>query len=291
MKTHGVPYHNSLLPISETYLPSLPFSIKTNPQQHRLLPLRQLDLHWEKLLAAANGSSRPAAPGLQTRPLLTTTTAGMEGTGSSPGPISEAQRHDLQQRLFDNFNALLFHREVQCQLDVHEDYCTLSAAGTALTHMALCATHAGVPAQPCTAGAHRADCSCRGSQGLPACGEFVVVAPEPTSHTATASSSCTQPHADVCACTGARGRAGHEQQADGADVCQGGCDAAAGRGGALHAATGGACRRLPQRQQRRHAAAVPQRVQWRPAQHTDRAQPAAQAQQAPRRCVGVAGPG
>lgn len=28
------------------------------------------------------------------------------------GPISEPQRQDLQQRLVDNFNALLFHREV-----------------------------------------------------------------------------------------------------------------------------------------------------------------------------------
>lgn len=30
-------------------------------------------------------------------------------------PICEAQRHDLQQRLVDNFHALLFHREVSCR--------------------------------------------------------------------------------------------------------------------------------------------------------------------------------
>lgn len=31
---------------------------------------------------------------------------------AASSPISEFQRQDLQQRLVDNFNALLFHREV-----------------------------------------------------------------------------------------------------------------------------------------------------------------------------------
>lgn len=31
---------------------------------------------------------------------------------AAASPINEAQRKDLQQRLVDNFNALLFHREV-----------------------------------------------------------------------------------------------------------------------------------------------------------------------------------
>jgi hypothetical protein len=39
------------------------------------------------------------------------------GAGSmeaASSPITDQQRQDLQQRLVDNFNALLFHREVPC---------------------------------------------------------------------------------------------------------------------------------------------------------------------------------
>lgn len=206
----------------------------------------------------------------------------MEGTGSSPGPISEAQRHDLQQRLFDNFNALLFHREVHCQLCLW----VIAAAGIALTHGPVRRLQGYRPSPVPQELIEQIAAVVEAKAFLHV---VSVLLPMNQLHTQQQLHQTTNRRLPIH--TGACGRAGHEQQADGADVRQGGCDAAAGRGGALHAATGGACGRLSQRQQRRHAAAVPQRVQWRPAQHTDRAQPAAQAQQATRRRVGVAGPG
>jgi hypothetical protein len=44
----------------------------------------------------------------------------MEVSNSLTGPISEIQRRDLEQRLIENFYALLFHREVwQVQGSLH----------------------------------------------------------------------------------------------------------------------------------------------------------------------------
>lgn len=205
-------------------------------------------------------------------------------------PISEAQRQDLQQRLVDNFSALLHHREVSSQqlhLGCGNRHNTLSWMPSCLLW-------------PAAADMPVAVCCCRQTQGyrpshvpdelieqiaavveakafLHVVSSFlathslchaVATAPPPGGGAASQRQlqciswpwSCSHPLLFACVCLhtpGACSRAGHEQPADGADVRQGGCNAAAVRGRTLHTPAGGARRRmLPQRQQRRHAAAA-----------------------------------